>query len=89
MPGFLPDPNSRSGITRRHRLRYLMLIHRGTVSDSELKVAEQACDLALATDERLKALAHSREPVAVNDVRDALVAAEMALRRVLLRDAAI
>ena len=87
MPGFTSDASSRSGITRRHRLRYLMLLNRGAASDSELKVAEQACDLALATDERLQALAHSREPIVADDVRDALVAAEMALRKVLVRGA--
>ena len=86
MPGFMPDASSRSGITRRHRLKYLMIANRSAVSDSDLKVAEQACDLALATDEKLKALAHSRAPVSVDEVRDALVAAEMALRKVLVRD---
>ena len=63
-----------------------MIRNRGAVSDSDLKVVEQTCELALATDEKLKALAHSRAPVAVDDVRDALVAAEMALRKVLVRD---
>ncbi len=86
MSGFTPDGSSRSGITRRHRLRYLMISNRGGASDSDLKIAEQACDLALATDEKLKALAHSRELIVVDDVRDALVAAEMALRKVLMRD---
>jgi hypothetical protein len=86
MPGFMPDTSSRSEITRRHRLKYLMIANRGTVSDSDLKVAEQACALALATDEKLKALAHSRAPISVDDVRDALMAAEIALRKVLVRD---
>jgi Predicted pPIWI-associating nuclease len=86
MPGFIPDRSSRSGITRRHRLKYLMITNRGTVSDSDLKVAEQACDLALATDEKLKALAHSRASISVDDVKDALMAAEIALRKVLVRD---
>lgn len=86
MPGFVEDRTSTSGITRRHRLRYLMGKYQSTVSDSELRVAEQACDLVLATDDRLKALAHSRELVSVSDVQDALQAAEIALRRILLPD---
>jgi hypothetical protein len=49
-------------------------------------VAEQASDLALAIDEKLKALAHSGALVSVDDVWDAVVAAEMALRKVLVRD---
>ena len=86
MEGFSFDMTSRSGITRRHRLRFLMSIHRGAVSDSELKVADQACELVLATDERLIAVAHSRSVVSPQDVRDALIAAEIALRRVLLSE---
>jgi len=86
MPGFVPDASNHSGITRRHRLKYLMIANRGAVSDSDLKVTEQACDLVLATDEKLKALAHSRASVSVDDARDALVVAEMALRKVLVRD---
>jgi hypothetical protein len=63
-----------------------MITNRGIVSDSDLKVAEQACDLALATDEKLKALAHSRAAISVDDVQDSLMAAEIALRKVLVRD---
>lgn len=86
MSGFVEDRTSTNGITRRHRLRYLMGKYRSTASDSELRVAEQACEFVLATDDRLKALAHSRKPVPVSDVRDALQAAEIALRRILLPD---
>ncbi len=88
MPEFSPDSSSRTGITRRHRLRYLMTVHRGTATDSELKLVEKACDLVLETDERLIALAHSREIVKVDDVRDSIQEAEIALRRVLLKEAA-
>jgi hypothetical protein len=84
--GFAADPSSKSGVTRRHRLKYLMLQNRGVASDSDLKIAEQACDLALATDEKLKAMAHSREPIAAGDVRDALLANEIALRKVLISE---
>ena len=84
--GFAADPSSKSGVTRRHRLKYLMLQNRGVASDSDLKIAEQACDLALATDEKLKAIAHSREPIAAGDVRDALLATEIALRKVLISE---
>jgi hypothetical protein len=61
-----------------------METRRGAASESELRVAEQACELVLVTDDRLKAIAHSRDAVAVSDVSDALLAAEIALRRVLL-----
>ncbi|MBI3779833.1 MAG: hypothetical protein HY278_02050 [candidate division NC10 bacterium] len=86
MPGFIDDPNSRTGITRRHRLRYLIGVHQDAVSESDLKVAEEACDLVLAADARLTALAHSRTAPTVSDVKDSLQAAEIALRRLLLRE---
>lgn len=85
---YVPAKNSTSGITRKQRLRFLMERRRSTVSDSELEVAERACALVIATDDRLKAIAHSRDSVATADVQDALVAAEIALRRVLLSDSA-
>lgn len=84
MLGFAPDPSSKSGITRRHRLRYLMKLYRGSESDSELQVAEVACDLVIAADDRLQALAHSRLAPSAQEVRDSLQAAEIALRRVLV-----
>lgn len=86
MPGFSEDTGSRSGITRRHRLRYLMDVRHGGVSDSQLRVVEVACDLVLATDDRLKALAHSREPLNSSEVRDSLQVAEIALRRLLVQN---
>lgn len=86
MPGFTADASSQSGITRRHRLKYLMLNSHGAVSSADLKIVEHACDLTLAVDEKLKALAHSRESSTTDEVRDALMAAEMALRKVLVRD---
>ena len=82
-PWFQPEKDSRSSVTRRHRLRYLMET-RGTPSDSDLEVAVRACDLVIATDDRLKAIAHGRETVDRENVRDALVVAEIALRRILV-----
>lgn len=82
--GFVSDPSSKSGITRRQRLRLLMKRHRGAGSDSDLAIAEEACDLVLAIDEKLKAFAHSRSAPHPDDVRDSLEAAEIALRRILV-----
>ncbi len=88
MPGYKPDASSRSGVTRRHRLQCLMTATCGRISESDLKVAEKACDLVIAVDDRLMALAHARDIPDVSDVKDALSAAEIALRRVLLNDGA-
>lgn len=88
LPWYSPNRTSTTGVTRRHRLRYLMETRRGATSDAELRVAEQACKLVLETDDRLKAIAHSRDAVAVSDVRGALLAAEIDLRRVLLPEGA-
>ena len=65
-----------------------METRRGAASDSELRVAEQVCKFVLETNDRLKAIAHSQDAVAVSDVRDALLATEIALRRVLLPEGA-
>jgi hypothetical protein len=62
-----------------------MTHYRGAMSDSELRVAEDACELVVATDDRLKALAHGGQSPHVKDVRDSLQAAEIALRRLLMR----
>lgn len=84
-PGFRPDPSSSSGVTRRMRLRLAMRKYRGTVSDSELDMAVKASDLVLAVDNRLTGLAHSRTAPSREDVKDSLEAAELALRRLLLK----
>lgn len=82
-PSFLPDRGSSSGVTRRHRIRFLMRKFRGEVSDSDLAVAEAAMDLVLAVDARLQAASHARTEPSRADVTDALQAAELALRHVL------
>ena len=83
-PGFRPDPSSSSGITRRMRTKRLMRKHRGDVSDSDLKVAEEAADFVVAIDDKLKAAAHSRSAPVQADVRESLEIAEKMLRRVLV-----
>lgn len=82
--GFTLDPTSRSGVTRRMRLKLLMRLYKGSVSDTELSAAEKACDLVLAINDKLTASAHSRNALSSEDVRDAITAAEIALRQILL-----
>jgi hypothetical protein len=83
-PGFRPDPHSSSGITRRMRMKRLMRRYRGDVSDSDLKVAEEAVDFVLAIDDKLKAAAHSRSAPVDVEVRESLEIAEKMLRRLLV-----
>lgn len=78
--GFVPHP--KSGVTRRHRLKFIMK-KRGAVSDSEVALAEKACELVEAAHDKLVAEAHSRTTPLLTDVHDALSVAEIALRRVL------
>ena len=82
-PDFAPDKSSNSGITRRQRLKYLMRKARGQLSDTDIKIAEEACDLVMAVDTKLQAESHSREVPSMQEVRDALAAAEIALRALL------
>lgn len=84
-PWFVADPNSRTGVTRRHRLRYLMEKHTGHTSGVDLKESEAACELLIASTARLLSLAHSRGQVGPSDdVRGTLMTMETALRQVLV-----
>jgi hypothetical protein len=82
--GFQPDRSSSSGINRRMRLKLLMRKHRGHLSDSELKVVEEAGDFVLAIDVKLMAAAHSRSAPDHGEVRESLEIAEKMLRRLLV-----
>ena len=83
-PGYQPDPSSKSGVTRRMRLRFIMTDRKGKSSDSDLAVAEKAMDLVLALTDRLSAAAHDRNIPDADGVRGALSTAELALRYILL-----
>lgn len=83
-PGFQPDATSSSGITRRMRLKFLMREHRSAMSENSLAIAESAADLVLAVDKKLTAEAHSRTESQYDEVKSAVVAAETALRAVLI-----
>lgn len=83
---YLSDSSSKSGVTRKHRLRYIVQTYRTDESESNLRVAEKACELVLAIDQKLKAFAHGRAIPLRSDVQDAIVGAEIALRRVLVGD---
>lgn len=78
------DASSMSGIIRKHRLKYIIQTFRKDDSKSNLRVADKACELVLAIDDRLKGLAHTRDQILRTDVQDALHVAEIALRRLLL-----
>lgn len=81
---YVADPSSKSGITRKQRLRYIMQTFRNDESESNLRVADKACELVLAIDDRLKSFAHARVQILRTDVEDAMSGAEIALRRLLL-----
>jgi hypothetical protein len=81
---FVRAKTSNDGVTRKMRIRYLMEKHRGCVSDSSVEVAEKAADLVAAIDNKLMAAAHARSAPVRQEVGDALAAAEIALRNVLL-----
>jgi hypothetical protein len=83
-PGYVRDLTSKTGVTRRHRLKHLMSTAKVSTSESSLKIAEKGCDLVLAVDDRLMAMAHGRDMPLKQDIVDALLAAEIALRAVLL-----
>jgi hypothetical protein len=55
--------------------------HRGTVSDSDISVSEQAADLVGAIDDKLTATSHACSV----SIKQEVTAAEIALRNVLVR----
>ena len=63
----------------------MMVEHRGSVSYSDMEVAEKAADLRGAIDDKLKAASHARSAPIEQEIRDALTAAEIALRNILVR----
>jgi hypothetical protein len=81
---FIADTSSSTGVTRKHRLKFLMKIYKGMDSASELSVAEKAIDLVIAVDDRLKGASHARNVPPKQDIVDALNAAEVALRTLLV-----
>ncbi len=81
-PGYKPDDSSKTGITRRHRIQFVLA--QRPISDPEL--SQGACDLLLASHRRLTAISHSRTQVPPEKVHEALSAMEGSLRSVLLGD---
>ncbi len=80
---FQPDRSSKSGITRRMRLRFIMK-SRNLSSESDLDIADKAINLVIALTDQLSAAAHSRDIPSAEKVHDALSTSEVALRRILL-----
>ena len=83
-PNFVANSSSSTGVTRRQRLRYLISRFKGSESTSALAIAEKASDLVIAVDDRLKGASHSRNIPSKQDIVDALHAAEIALRALLI-----
>jgi hypothetical protein len=81
---YVPNKSSRSGVTRRQRMRLLMKKF-GTQSDSMLEIVEAACDLLSAVDATLIAASHARDTPSKQQVINALNAAEGALHAMLIR----
>lgn len=71
-------------ITRRHRLKCIMATYGRRESESSLAVVETTCDWVLAIHDKLTATSHSRGTPSKQEVIDALVAEEVALRTLLI-----
>ena len=83
-PWYREDSSSKSGVTRRMRVKYLMEQFKVGASDSDVAIVESACDVVLAINTKLMAQAHGRSAPPYQDVKDELETAEMALRRILI-----
>lgn len=83
---YTPDSSSRNGITRRHRLKLIMIKYRQQESKTDLKIAEKACELILEIDRKLQSMSHDSTSPNRMDVEDSLRTAETTLRRVFIRN---
>ena len=82
---FQADKSSKSGVTRKMRMKALMERFKMNASDSDLRVADQAAELVLALDDKLKSMAHSRTEESTDEASTAIATAEMALKKILVR----
>lgn len=81
-PGYQPRPDSK--ITRRDRYKLAVRKRTRGFSDTDIDVLEKATDLIEAQRTKLDGLAHSRDPVVAQTVRDALQTIDMVLRLLLV-----
>jgi DNA-binding PadR family transcriptional regulator len=81
---FSSRKSSTDPVTRRDRLRFLMLHFRSVDSETELEVAEKAYAYVLAVDDQLTSAAHARGEPDAQSVKESLDAAESVLRRLVV-----
>ncbi|KAA3616636.1 MAG: hypothetical protein DWQ05_12970 [Calditrichaeota bacterium] len=81
---FQKDISSKSGITRRQRINYILKERHGKISKNKLKVIEKACDLVLAINDELQGASHSSLQPNYNEIKNMLNTAEMALEKLLV-----
>jgi Predicted pPIWI-associating nuclease len=82
-PWYSPDSSSRSGVTRRMRLKLLMAKYTDQDSETDLSLAEKAAEYVAAVDTKVIALAHARVEPRLDEVKGAISSAEIALGSVL------
>jgi hypothetical protein len=59
-PGFQPSSESKSGVTRRMRLKYALAKRSAGKSESDLRIVEGASDLLEVLHDKLAAMSHTR-----------------------------
>jgi hypothetical protein len=83
---FVADKSSKTGITRRMRVKVLQEKIRGNISESDTEVFERAAELVSSLSKSLTGEAHSRAVPNENNLKDSIVVAEMAVKRILLTE---
>lgn len=82
--GFQPSKDSKDGITRKMRIRYMIEKRPSGSSKSDVEIVEKACDLIEALHGKLSSEAHRDVRTPPADVKDLITETEIALRKLLL-----
>lgn len=83
-PGFQPTKDSKDGVTRRMRIRHIIMKRISGFSKSDVEVVERTCSLIEALHDKLSGEAHRDIREEHGDIVDLISATEIALRRLLL-----
>ena len=82
-PGFKPDAEAKSGITRKQRLAHISKKKQAVSSKEDVAISEAMCEVVEKLYNKLSGKAHAKPSEVGNDLRDLFRAVETVLGRLL------
>lgn len=83
-PNYQPSKDTKSGVTRKMRIRHVMKVRHVSLSSSDTDIVDTLCQLVDQLYDKLSAEAHQDVREKRKDVSDLILSTEAALRRLLL-----